>query len=62
MCKNKYDILGNNFIFNAFGPLTSTERFDAGPSAISQTRSLRVTCDQFKARQADIRDSCLVDM
>ena len=38
-------------------PLTSTKWLDAGPSAISQARSLGVTRDQFKASHAGVRDS-----
>ena len=37
-------------------PLTSTKWLDAGPSAISQARSLGVTRDQVKARHAGVRD------
>ena len=60
VCLSKYDhcyeTSDSGFVI-CLVPLTSTKWLDAGPSAISQARSLGVTRDQVKARHAGVRDS-----
>ena len=60
VCLSKYDHrykTSHSDLMIYVVPLTSTKWLDAGPSALSQARSLSVTRDQVKARHAGVRDS-----